>query len=114
MDRLAQLLERNGQPALGAEMKSRTSSSSGSAYGGGRGSKGGLAVGTAPNHIGADRNGAPVEEVEAGDLYKLYDPVGLQKKWSVHEVARVVTALPDLHLPWKKGDFSASMEPLDE
>ena len=27
---------------------------------------------------------------------------------------RVVTALPDLHLPWKKGNLSASLEPLDE
>ena len=78
MDRLAQLLERNGQSALGAEMKSRISSSSGSASGGGRVSRGGLAAGTPPNRIGADRNGAPVEEVEAGDLYKAHDPVGLQ------------------------------------
>ena len=71
LDRLAQLLERNGQSALGADMKSRISSSPGSASGGGRVSKGGLAAGTAPNRIGADRNGAPVEEVDAGDLYKV-------------------------------------------
>ena len=97
-------------------MKSRRiSSSSGSASsGGGRVSKGGLAAGTAPNRIGADRNGAPVEEVDADDLYKVYDPVGLQKKWSIHEVARVVTALPELRLPWKKGALSASLESLDE
>ena len=115
MDRLARLLERNLQSALGADLGSRISSSSGSASGGGRVSKGGLAAGTAPNRIGADRNGAPVEEVEVDELYKAYDPIGLQKKWSIHEVARgVVTALPDLHLPWKKGNLSASLESLDE
>ena len=71
-------------------------------------------MGTAPNRFGADRHSAPVEVVEADNLYKVYDPVGLQGKWTIHEVARVVTALPDLRLRWKKGDFSASMEPLDE
>ena len=76
--------------------------------------KGGLAAGTAPNRIGADRNGAPVEEVDVDELYKANDPVGLQKKWSIGEVARIVTALPDLHLPWKKGVLSSSMEALDE
>ena len=55
-------------------------------------SKGGLAAGTAPNRIGADRNGAPVEEIDVGELYKAYDPVGLQKRWYIGEVARVVTA----------------------
>ena len=60
MDRLARLLGRNGQSALGADLRSRISNSSGSAYGGGRASKGGLAAGTAPNRIGADHNGAPV------------------------------------------------------
>ena len=68
LDRLARLLERNLQSALAADLQSRISSSSGSASGGGRVSKGGLAAGTAPNRIGADRNGAPVEEAEAGDL----------------------------------------------
>ena len=52
--------------------------------------------------------------VEADNLYKVYDPVGLNEKWTIHEVARVVTALPELRLPWTKGDFGASMEPLDE
>ena len=112
LDRLARLLERNLQSALAADLQSRISSSSGSASGGGRVSKGGLAAGTAPNRIGADRNGAPVEEVDAEDLYKAHDPVGLQKRWSIHEVARVVTALPDLHLPWKKGTLSTSLESL--
>ena len=113
MDRLARLLERNGQSALAADLRSRISSSSGGASGGGRVSKGGLAAGTAPNRIGADRKCAPVEEVDAGDLYKVYDPVGLQKRWPIHEVARVVvTALPDLHLPWKKGTLSTSLESL--
>ena len=114
MDRLAQLLERNGQSALGAELKSRISSLSGSASGGGRGSRGGLAAGTAPNRFGSDRASAQVEVVEADNLYKVYDPVGLNEKWTIHEVARVVTALPELRLPWTKGDFGASMEPLDE
>ena len=82
--------------------------------GGGRVSKGGLSAGTAPNRIGADRNGTAVEEIEAGELYSVYDPVGLQRKWSISEVARIVTALPDLHLPWKKGVLSSSMEALDE
>ena len=73
MDRLARLLERNGQSALGGDLRSRISSSSGSTSGGGRVSKGGLAAGTAPNRIGADRNGAPVEEIDVGELYKVYD-----------------------------------------
>ena len=47
------------------------------AAGGGRVSKGGLAAGTAPNRIGADRNGAPVEEIDVDELYNVYDPVGL-------------------------------------
>ena len=99
MDRLAQLLERNGQSALGADMKSRISSSSGGASGGGRGSTGGLAAGTPPDRFGADRNSNPVEEIDVDELYKVYDPVGLQRKWSEGEVARVVIALPDLLLP---------------
>ena len=114
MDRLAQLLERNGQSALAAELKGRISSLSGSASGGGRGSRGGLAAGTSPNRFGADRASAQVEVVEADNLYKVYDPVGLNEKWTIHEVARVVTALPELRLPWTKGNFGASMEPLDE
>ena len=94
MDRLARLLERNGQSALGADLRNRRSSgtSSGSASGGGRVLKGGLAAGTAPNRFGADRNGAPVEEIDAGELYRVYDPVGLQSRWHIGEVARVVTA----------------------
>ena len=114
MERLARLLERNGQSALGAGLKQRFAKSSGSAGSGGSATKGGLAAGTAPDRFGADRNSAPVEEIDADDLYKVFDPVGLQKKWSVSEVARVVTALPDMHLPWKKGSPSSSMEALDE
>ena len=68
MDRLARLLERNGQSALGADLRERFGNSSGSAGGGSRVSKGGLAAGTAPNRIGADRNGAPVEEIGVGEL----------------------------------------------
>ena len=34
-------------------------------------------MGTAPNRFGADRNSAPVEVVEADNLYKVYDPVAL-------------------------------------
>ena len=114
LDRLARLLKRNGQSALGADLRSRSAKSSGTAAGGGRVSKGGPAAGTAPNRIGADRNGAAVEEIEAGELYSVYDPVGLQSKWPVGEVARVVTALPDLHLPWKKGVLSSPIEALGE
>ena len=114
MDRLAELLERGGQSALGADMRSRISSSSGSASGGGRGSTGGLAAGTPPDRLGADRNSSTVQEIDAVELYKVFDPVGLQKKWSEGEVARVVIALPDLHLPWKKGVLSSSVEALDE
>ena len=114
MDRLAQLLERSGQSALGADMKSRISSSSGGASGGGRGSTGGLAAGTPPDRFGGDRNSSPVQEIDAVELYKVFDPAGLQKKWSEGEVARVVIALPDLRLPWKKGVLSTSVEALDE
>ena len=99
MDRLALLLEKSGQSALGGDMRSRISSSSGSASGGGRGSTGGLAAGTPPDRFGADRNGSTVQEIDAVELYKVYDPAGLQKKWSEGEVARVVIALPDLRLP---------------
>ena len=113
MERLAQLLEKNGQSALGADLRSRIRSSSGSASGGSRAATGGLAAGTPPDRIGSDRNGSPVEEIDVGELYKVYDPVGLQKKWSIGEVARVVTALSDLHLPLKKGVLSNSMEALD-
>ena len=64
--------------------------------------------------LAADRNGAAVEEIEAGEIYKVYDPVGLQSKQPTGEVVRVVTALPDLHLPWKKGVLSSSIEAPDE
>ena len=50
-------------------------------------SKGGLASGKAPNRIGAECNGAPVEEIDVDELYKVYDLVGLQRKWSIGEVA---------------------------
>ena len=115
LDRLARLLERNGQSALAADLRRRSGKFSGSASGGGRSSKSGrLSVGTAPGCFGADRNSAAVEETEAEELYSVFDPVGLQSKWSIGEVARVVTALPDLYLPWKKGVASQSLAALDE
>ena len=67
--------------------------------------KGGLAAGTAPNRIGADRNGAPVEEIDVGELYKVYDPVGLQNKWSIGEVA------PRADCPFLSRSRARSMSP---
>ena len=105
-----------GFGGLAADLRIRSGKSSGSASGGGRVSKsGGLAAGTAPNRIGADHNGGAVEEIEAGELYSVFDPVGLhQYKWSLGEVARVVAVLPDLHLPWKKGVPGNAIAALDE
>ena len=77
LDRLARLLERRGQSALAADLRSLSGKSSG-ASGGGRGSRpGGLAAGTAPERFGADRNSATVEKIEAEELYAVFDPVGL-------------------------------------
>jgi hypothetical protein len=47
-------------------------------------------------------------------MYAAFDPVGLGSIWPIGEVARVVTALPDLNLPWKKGVASHSLAALDE
>ena len=72
--------------ALAADLRSRSGKSSG-ASGGGRGSRpGGLAAGTAPERFGADRNSATVEKIEAEELYAVFDPVGLDSKWSIGEV----------------------------
>ena len=80
LGRLARLLERCGQSALAADLRSRSGKSSG-ASGGGRSSKsGGLAADTAPERFGADRNSATVEEIEADELHSAFDPVGLQSK----------------------------------
>ena len=68
LDRLARLLERRGQSALAADLRSRSGKSS-DASGGGRASKsGGLAAGTVPGRFGADRNSATMEEIEADEL----------------------------------------------
>ena len=78
LDRPARLLERRGQSALAVDLRSRSGKPSG-ASGGGRSSKsGGLSTGTAPDRFDADRNSATVEEIEAGELYSVFDPVGLQ------------------------------------
>ena len=63
--------------ALGADLRSRISNSSGSAPGGGRASKGGLAAGTAPNRIGAEARA----EVEATPLEKAL-PNGCARLWA--------------------------------
>ena len=99
LDRLSRLLERNGQSSLAADLRSRGGESSSGSGSSRAVTSGGLQAGTAPDRFGTDRNGAPVTEIEAAELYAVFDPVGLQFRWSIGEVARVVTALPDLRLP---------------
>ena len=68
---------------------------------------------TSPRLFGADRSGEPTVLVEAGDLYAVFDPFDRQKPWPTSEISRLVTALPDLHLPCSENNPSMTVKALD-
>ena len=110
MDRLAGLLERNGQAAVAAEVRGLAGSGS---RGGAGGAGGGLAAGTPPNRFDHGRSADDaLTTIESDDLYSRFDPAGLDKKWTEKEVARVVSALPDLNLPYRHDALAGTIDAL--
>ena len=110
MDRLAGLLERNGQAAVAAEIRGLAGSGS---RGGAGGAGGGLAAGTPPNRFDHGRSADDaLTTIESDDLYSRFDPAGLDKKWTEKEVARVVSALPDLNLPYRHDALAGTIDAL--
>ena len=82
--RLISLIAASGKRSVG---DGSGSSGKKRASGGGAASVG---AGIAPLAIDADRGATPVlVTIDADDLYTVFDPVGLNKQWTVTEVLRV-------------------------
>ena len=82
-----------------------------------RSSGGGAAaagVGLAPREFDADHAASPVlVTIDADDLYHVFDPDGLNKRWTVNEVLRVKKAMPNMRLPFTATDPAPTVMALD-
>lgn len=82
--------------------------------GGAASGAGGIAAGTSPGLFGADRALSETRHrIEADDLYAVFDPNGQRKQWTQGEIVRLVTALPDLNLPYSADNPSLTIKALD-
>ena len=51
--------------------------------------------------------------IDADDLYTVFDPVGLNKQWTVNEVLRVKQSMPNLRLSFAVTDPAPTVMALD-
>ena len=106
--RLISLIAASGKRSVG---DGSGSSGKKRASGGGAASAG---AGIAPLAIDADRGATPVlVTIDADDLYTVFDPVGLNKQWTVTEVLRVKQPMPNMRLSFTVTDPAPTVVALD-
>ena len=106
--RLISLIAASGKRSVG---DGRGSSGRSRASGGGAAPAG---AGIAPLAIDADRGASPtLVRIDVDDLYTVFDPVGLNKQWTVTEVLRVKQAMPNMRLSFTVTDPAPTVVALD-
>ena len=106
--RLVSLIAASGKRSVGDDSGSsgkKRSSGSGAATAG---------PGIAPLAIDAGRGTTPVRvTIDADDLYTVFDPVGLNKQWTINEVLRVKQSMPNMRLSFSVTDPAPTVMALD-
>ena len=106
--RLISLIAASGKRSVG---DGRSSSGRSRSSGGGAAPAG---AGIAPLAIDADRGASPtLVRIDADDLYTVFDPVGLNKQWTVTEVLRVKQSMPNMRLSFTVTDPAPTVVALD-
>ena len=88
--RLITLIAASGKRSMGDSR-----GSSGRKRSGGGGAAAAATAGIAPRPFGADRTSSPsLMTIDADELYTMFDPPGLNKRWTVNEILRVKQSIP--------------------